>query len=61
MNGTGALFGASLTPLIYGIFFGKGLWVAPFVVNACVFVLGALIWTFLIDPEKSVVGATAQS
>ena len=61
MNGTGALFGASLTPLIYGIFFGKGLWVAPFVVNAGVFVLGALIWTFLIDPEKSVVGAAAQS
>jgi sugar phosphate permease len=55
MNGTGALFGASLTPLVYGIFFAKGSWVAPFFINAGVFVMGALIWTFLINPERSVV------
>jgi sugar phosphate permease len=55
MNGTGALFGASLTPLVYGIFFEKGSWVAPFFINAGVFVMGALIWTLLINPERSVV------
>jgi sugar phosphate permease len=55
MNGTGALFGAAMTPLVYGIFFDKGSWVAPFFINAGVFVVGAFIWTFLIDPEKSVV------
>jgi sugar phosphate permease len=57
MNGTGALFGAAMTPLVYGIFFDKGSWVAPFFINAGVFVVGALIWTFLIDPERSVVEA----
>ena len=57
MNGTGALFGASLTPLVYGIFFGKGSWIAPFFINAGVFVLGSLIWIFLINPERSVVEA----
>jgi sugar phosphate permease len=55
MNGTGALFGASLTPLVYGIFFAKGSWIAPFFINAGVFVMGALIWTLLINPERSVV------
>ena len=55
MNGTGALFGASLTPLVYGIFFARGSWIAPFFINAGVFVMGALIWTLLINPERSVV------
>lgn len=59
MNGAGALFGASLTPLIYGIFFGRGSWIAPFYINAGVFILGALIWIFLIDPERLVVEAEA--
>jgi hypothetical protein len=29
--------------------------VAPFFVSGCVMFIGALIWTFLIDPEQSVV------
>jgi sugar phosphate permease len=58
MNGTGALFGAAMTPLVYAFFFDKGSWVAPFFINAGVFVAGAIIWTFLIDPEKSVVEGT---
>jgi hypothetical protein len=60
MNMFGAL-AASLTAIVYGTLFGKGFWVAPFLVSAGVMFLGALIWTFLIDPEKSVVGAAAQS
>ena len=56
MNMVGALGGAS-TAVVYGSLFNRGLWVAPFLVSAGVMVVGALIWTFLIDPEKSVVGS----
>ena len=54
MNTAGAL-AASLTAVIYGRLFDQGMWVAPFFVSAGVMVLGALIWTFLIYPAKSVV------
>ena len=54
MNMVGALGGAS-TAVVYGSLFNRGLWVAPFLVSAGVMVVGALIWTFLIDPEQSVV------
>jgi hypothetical protein len=54
MNMAGAL-AASLTAIVYGNLFGRGLWVAPFLVSAAVMALGALIWIFLINPEKSVV------
>lgn len=56
MNMFGAL-AASMTALIYGYMFGKEMWVAPFLLSSGVMVLGALIWIFLIDPEKSVVEA----
>jgi len=54
MNMVGALGGAS-TAVVYGSLFNRGLWVAPFLVSAGVMLLGALIWIFLINPEKSVV------
>jgi sugar phosphate permease len=54
MNMAGAL-AASLTAIVYGSLFGRGYWVAPFMVSAGVMALGAIIWIFLIDPEKSVV------
>ena len=54
MNMVGALGGAS-TAVVYGSLFNRGLWVAPFLVSAGVMLLGALIWTFLINPEQSVV------
>lgn len=54
MNGAGAL-AASLTPLIFGYFFDKGSWIVPFLITAAVMAFGALLWTFLIDPERSVV------
>lgn len=56
MNMVGALGGAS-TAVVYGSLFNRGLWVAPFLVSAGVMLVGALIWIFLINPEKSVVGA----
>ena len=54
MNMVGALGGAS-TAVVYGSLFNRGFWVAPFLVSAGVMLLGALIWTFLINPELSVV------
>lgn len=54
MNMAGAL-AASFTPLIFGYYFGKGSWTAPFFITSAVLLLGAAIWTFLIDPERSVV------
>ena len=39
-----------------GSLFGRGYWVAPFLVSAAVMAVGALIWIFLIDPDRSVVG-----
>ena len=56
MNMAGAL-AASFTPLIFGYYFGKGSWMIPFFITSGVMVIGALIWTFLINPERSVVDA----
>ncbi|HEY1472778.1 MAG TPA: MFS transporter [Pseudolabrys sp.] len=54
MNMTGAV-GASISPLVFGALVQHGSWIAPFFVTAAILVAGALIWIFLIDPEKSVV------
>ena len=59
-NSAGAL-AASLTAVVYGIFFDKGLWVAPFFISMGVMFLGALIWIFLINPERSVIEAPAMN
>jgi sugar phosphate permease len=56
MNMAGAL-AASLTAIVYGGLFDRGYWIAPFFVSAGVMLIGALIWIFLIDPERSVVEA----
>ena len=55
---TSASLAASLTPIVYGTLFGRGYWVAPFVVSAVVLIAGALVWLFLIDPEKTIVERT---
>jgi sugar phosphate permease len=56
MNMAGAL-AASFTPLIFGYYFSKGSWMVPFFITSGVMLVGALIWTFLINPERSVVEA----
>ncbi|MBV8476628.1 MAG: MFS transporter [Acidobacteria bacterium] len=58
MNMAGSL-AASLSPIIFGILVQRGRWIAPFFVSAGVLLTGALIWIFLIDPDKSVVAQTA--
>jgi MFS family permease len=54
MNTAGAL-AASISPVVFGFFAQRGFWIAPFFVTAAILLSGALIWTFLIDPEQSVV------
>jgi sugar phosphate permease len=56
MNMAGSL-AASLSPIIFGALIQRGYWIAPFFISAAVLLLGATIWAFLIDPEKSVVTA----
>ena len=58
MNMVGAI-GGSLAAIVYGTLFDRGFWVAPFFVSAAVLTVGALIWIFLINPDKSVVEAIA--
>jgi len=57
MNMAGSL-AASVSPIIFGFLVQRGLWIAPFFISAGVLLAGALIWTFLIDPEKSVIETT---
>jgi len=54
MNMAGSL-AASLSPIIFGALVQRGFWVTPFFISAGVLLTGALIWAFLIDPERSVV------
>jgi sugar phosphate permease len=60
MNMTGAV-GASISPLVFGMLVQRGSWIAPFFVTAAILITGALIWIFLIDPEKSVVDSRQRS
>jgi hypothetical protein len=44
-----------VSPIVFGALVQRGFWIAPFFVSAGVLLTGALIWAFLIDPERSVV------
>jgi MFS family permease len=55
MNMAGNIGGA-LSPVVFGFLVQYGSWQAPFIVAAALLVLGAAIWAFWLDPEKSVVG-----
>jgi sugar phosphate permease len=59
MNTAGAL-AASASPVVFGFFAQRGFWIAPFFVTAGILLSGALIWMFLIDPDRSVVDRAAQ-
>jgi sugar phosphate permease len=54
MNMAGSV-AASFSPIIFGFLIQRGMWITPFFISAGVLLTGALIWAFLIDPEKSVV------
>ena len=54
MNMAGNIGGA-LSPIVFGVLVQYGSWRAPFIVAAALLVVGASIWAFWLDPEKSVV------
>jgi sugar phosphate permease len=54
MNMAGNIGGA-LSPLAFGYFFQAGYVEAPFIMTAALLVVGAAVWAFWLDPDKSVV------
>ena len=53
----GASIAGAISPVVFGNLSQAGHWVAPFLLQACVLVIGALIWVFLIDPERQIVAS----
>jgi sugar phosphate permease len=48
-------FGGAMSPLVFGILAQYGNWEAPFVVAAALLVVGAGVWAFWLDPDRSCV------
>jgi sugar phosphate permease len=48
-------FGGALSPVVFGYLADAGYWHAQFVIAAILLILGAAIWAFWLDPERSVV------
>jgi sugar phosphate permease len=59
MNMAGQLFGAVLSPSVFGYFAQVGNWQAPWLVAAALLLVGVGIWGFWLDPERSVVETEA--
>ncbi len=55
MNMAGQLFGAVLSPIVFGYFAQQGDYRAPWLLAAVLLVIGSLIWGFWLDPDRSVV------
>jgi sugar phosphate permease len=58
MNMAGNIGGA-LSPLVVGFLVEYGNWQAPFIVAAALLVIGAGVWGFWLDPDRSVLDAPA--
>ena len=48
-------FGGAMSPLVFGVLAQYGNWQAPFIVAATLLVVGAAVWAFWLDPDRSVV------
>src|SRR3984893_14406146 len=55
MMNMGGQFVGALSPTVFGYLVSRGSWVAPFGVSAGLVFIGAAIWAFWIDPERSVI------
>jgi sugar phosphate permease len=60
MNMAGNIGGA-LSPLVFGFLVQYGNWQAPFIVAAALLVMGAGVWGFWLDPDRSVLDAPEAS
>jgi len=60
MNMAGNIGGA-LSPTVFGFLAQYGSWQAPFIVAAVLLVIGAAVWAFWLDPDRSVVDADGRS
>ena len=47
-------FGGAISPIMFGYLAYGDKWQAPFIVAACLLVVGAAIWAFWIDPTKAI-------
>jgi sugar phosphate permease len=48
-------FGGAMSPLVFGFLAQYGNWQAPFVVAAALLIVGAGVWAFWLDPDRSCV------
>src|SRR5579864_3795395 len=60
MNMAGNIGGA-LSPLVFGFLVQYGNWQAPFIVAAALLVIGAGVWGFWLDPDRSVLEAAPEA
>jgi dipeptide/tripeptide permease len=46
--------GGALSPIVFGVLAQVGNWQAPFIVAACLLVIGSAVWAFWLDPDKHI-------